>query len=590
MYVINNWALYTLYITIFVISFFSFEKIKSFKSIASLGIHKQASDFIFGVFIGSITLLMQVINTEFLSNFKMPLYVSTVLLVMLLTNYISALYSMAPSLIYLLLTQEIEAQIYVVVSFMFAIMIIYQTLNTILKLKSTPWITMGITLLASLIIFLIVGLGYDKKLGQHAFEQSALIFLLVPFGYAITFWLLKFSISSRLLYESANFVYSRFYRAGLTSNAIANFIEKHKTPKAVFGVFDIRYRVPGSEVRQREIIKTILQHISDTMPKKSVLFDATMGRFGFFIPLNQNVDIKNSIKGNYIRTRQRGDVISPFENLMSKCQIKLMTTWNEEIDISIKTGVSIYGIQSNSIKELMEYSTYALHTINKFSLINVFNPIKMYRRKRDNYELSLMDDKLQLDNFDLKPKKLISLEEKTNILYLDVENISEFTYIETIDEMVYSLEWQNVFNRYHGASAIEEFSKVKEHIMFDYAPTILDDKFDIYEFERNINAQGVDSENIILYFKNRGVELVKDFDILIKNIKKLKEKKIRIALESFDLVDERIIEYIDLLCINDFESTKDALKHKKPIILLTDNPSLSDEDIKNSGISYKLIS
>ena len=590
MYVINNWALYTLYITIFVISFFSFEKIKSLKSVASLGIHKQAGDFIFGIFIGSITLLMQVVNAEFLSDFKMPLYVSTVILVMLLTNYISALYSIAPSLIYLLLTQEVEPQIYVVVSFMFAIMIIYQTLNTILKLKIIPWIIMGITLLVSLIVFLIVGLGYERNLGQHAFEQSALIFLLIPFGYSITFWLLKFSISSRLLYESANFVYSRFYRAGLTSNAIANFIEKHKTSKAVFGVFDIKYRVPNSEVRQREIIKTILQHISDTMPEKSVLFDATMGRFGFFIPINQNVDIKNSIKGNYIRTRQRGDVISPIENLMSRCQIKLMTTWNEEIDISIKTGVSIYGIQSSSIKELMEYSTYALHTINKFSLINVFNPIKMYRRKRDNSELSLMDNKLQLDNFDLKPKKLISLNEKSNILYLDVENISEFTYIETIDEMIYSLGWQNVFNRYHGASAIEEFSKEKDHIMFDYAPTILDDKFDIYEFERNLNAQGVDPENIILYFKNRGIKLIKDFDLLVKNLKKLKEKKVHIALECVDAVNKEIIDYVDYLCIDDLESAKELLKHEKQIILLTDNPSLSDEDIKNSGISHKIMS
>ena len=590
MYLINDFALYSLYITIFVISFFTFEKIKSLKSVASLGIHKQAGDFIFGAVLGSITLLMQVVNEELSSSFNLPLYISTAILMMLLVNYIAALYSIAPSLLFSLLVHDIEGQLYVVISIMFIVMIIHQILITTLNFKATHWITISVVASMTLIVFLIVGLGYEHNLGRKAFEQSALIFLFIPFGYSITFWILKFSISSRLLYESANFVYSRFYRAGLTSNAIANFISQNKTSKGIFGVFDIRYRVPNSEVRQREIIKTILQHISDTLPEKSVLFDATMGRYGFFIPIKTNVDIKYSIKGNYIRARQRGDALYPIENLMNSCQIKLMTTWNEEVDIVIKTGASIYGVQSNSIKELMEYSTYALHTINRFSAINVFNPKKMYRRKRDNTYLSLLDERLQLDNFDLKENTLSSLEGGKNILYLDVENISEFTYIETIDEMIYSLGWQDIFNRYNGASAVEEFSKRKDMLMFDYSPSILTSDFDVYEFERNIDAQGVSPENIVLYFKNRGMEQIKDFEILEKALKKVKQKHIKIALEMPSVNSEKIMPYVDFICVDNLDTAKQYLNRDQKLILLDKNDLVSEDELKTIGISYKLIS
>lgn len=594
MYVLNDWGLYIVYIMLFMIAFFSYEKIRSLKPIASLNIPKQARELIFGATIGLVTLLTQVINEEFLSGFKLPLFVSTVIFVMMFSNYISALYSFVPNIIYWTLTKTMDSQFYVLIGTMFALMLIYQVLDFVLKNKYVTWILCSISLFASLITFFIAGPAYDNGFTDDAFERISLIFILTPFGYAVTFWIFKFTISSRLLYESANFIYSRFYRAGLASNAIANFISTNKVNRAAFGVFELRYDIPDTEVRKREVIKTTLQHISDTFPEESVLFDATMGRYGFFIPIKSKVDINESIKGNYSRMRRRNDCIAHVENILEKCQVKLMPTWKEEIDISIKAGVSIYGVQSNSIKTLMEYSTYALHTVNKFSLVNLFIPRKIYKRKRDNALLSQMDAKIQLDHFDLKEVTLKALKNKEqDLLYLDVENISEFTYIETIDEMVYSLNWQNIFNRFFGSSAVEEFAKSKNRIMFDYSPTILEDEFDIFEFERNLEAHEFKSNNLVLYFKERGLSLIKDKELVYKNIQKLRDRNISIAIEmkADQKIDTELNTLADYFVISDVAIASDiGLEEHQEIIYLKKDDILTDEAILEKDISYRILS
>lgn len=594
MYVLNDWGLYIVYLVLFMIAFFSYEKIRSLKPIASLNVPKQARELIFGLTIGLITLLTQVINEEFLSGFQIPLFVSTVLFVMMFSNYISALYSFLPSITYWTLTKDIDSEFYVLIGTMFSLMLIYQVLDFVLKNKFVTWILCGISLFAALITFFIAGPAYDMGFTDNAFEKVSLVFILIPFGYAVTFWIFRFTISSRLLYESANFVYSRFYRAGLATNAIANFITKNKTDKAVFGIFELKYQMPDTEMRKREVIKTTLQHISDTFPEEAVLFDATMGRYGFFLPIKTKVNIRESLIGNYARARKRIDCLSQVEHILSRCQVKLMPTWKEEIDISIKSGVAIYGVQSNSIKKLMEYSTYALHTVNKFSLINLFFPKKLYKRKKDNILLSQMDSKVQLDNFDLKEVLLKSLKEKgQDLLYLDVENISEFTYIETIDEMIYSLNWKNIFNRYFGSSAVEEFSKRKNKIMFDYTPTILEDDFDIHEFERNLDAHDFKASGLILYFKHRGISLIKDKELVYKNIGKLKLRNIAIAIEVEDgkKIDPELKEYANYFVIKDHVLTsKIELKEDQEIIYLKKDDISTDESIIESGISYRILS
>ncbi|NQZ66130.1 MAG: hypothetical protein HRT99_02850, partial [Mycoplasmatales bacterium] len=214
------------------------------------------------------------------------------------------------------------------------------------------------------------------EIDRYLMESSLLIF---P-SFIIFFIFLKgtigFLVSANVLFESVNFVHSKYWRHALSKNAISKLIMKSKCKKAIFGLFEIDVYDEKKE-NIDEIRKTILEKIENKFSNDTVLFAYSDSIFGFFTPVKNKFNILNSVKGNFLKERKNNDILYEINKYITSLNMRYVTSNNSIVKTRINSGVSIYGIQSNSLNTLEENSLFAL----KNSLYSEENKISIFDKK-----------------------------------------------------------------------------------------------------------------------------------------------------------------------------------------------------------------
>lgn len=512
MFFVHDLELILLYLVIFMAGYFIYERLISWKKIVQWKVPSQAKDFISGTFYGALTLVIEMISKLIFYDFNLPLFVATALIVSNLKNYVSALYSIIiPITVWGLNQGGSNIAIEITISFFV----------TMLSLELLKWFEVNkliffafVTIFVALINFLITGFAWDYTL-KTAFDQSSVIYIFVPLLVFVVSWFIKFSISSRVLFESTNFKYDGYYRSGLAQKAFEDFVKNNKTKHALFCAIKLNFNQKMNDNQNEEIVKTHLETLRKSLGLNNFYFSMSKNYYGVVIPYEGKVSIKKTIEGNKKELREEDDMLYELQLKLKLIPSIIKTSWEESVLMNSKVGVSLYGNGNASFEKLLSNASYAVESHSSKNVVSLYDHKELSSIKQDYRMISQMDKNITLDDYALTFIPIYNANKKeTAFTYAEVRNVSEFDYYESIDEIVYSKGWETIFNRYFAAEALKKAEGKK--IGFDYSLTIFEDNFDIEHFKSFVKVTNSKLENLYLFINKESIRQA-------KNIKRIKE-------------------------------------------------------------------
>lgn len=541
MFVLHNLELLLLYLVVFITGYFIYERFVAWKKIAKINIPVQARDFLKGSYLGLITLFIFLINRLIWNEFDLPLFVLTAMITSFFKNYKSALYSLIPMLIYWGLEQGGSNISIAIVISMFVMLLFIEVIKWLDQTK-LYMITMASAIVA-FTNFLVLAFGFDIEY-KEVFELGVIVFLVSSLCLFVMRWLIKFSISSKMLYESTNFKFEGFYRSGLAEKAFEEFIRTKKIHRAFFGLVKVNFNKKSDDSKNDEIIRSYIEGLRRSFGDQHLYFAVSKDVYGFVIPYQGKIDIKQSIKGNTKQLRDIDDMLFEMQATIRNVPNMIKTSWDETVTIAPKIGVVIYGLENCSFTKLIKDASFALTSYSTKNLVSLFDAREFANAKVANRLISQMDKNITLDDYAINFIPLYDAKKKTNAFtYASVVNISEYDYYETINEIIYAKGWEKTFNRYFAAEALKKAEGKK--VGFDYSLTIFEDNFNVDHFISFIEDTGNKLENIYLVIPAESINKVRDIKLVRTEIAKIKGVNFVIdnnadkekALKIFDKVE-----------------------------------------------------
>jgi len=204
-----------------------------------------------------------------------------------------------PIAIYNAAVHRVDGTLYFDVGITFAIIFTIQMLKNFIKQNNKILVgaigTMVVSIILSLIFNETLFSNKTEKLELYLITSINLSFTLMFF--LIFYYLVKIIISSNILYMSANFEYMSYYRSGIAKSVLMKYIKDKKISRGIVCIFDLEYIEPTSEERNKEIIQSVLENLSDKIKNKSIMFNVIKDTYGFFIPLQGGANVaENNIK------------------------------------------------------------------------------------------------------------------------------------------------------------------------------------------------------------------------------------------------------------------------------------------------------
>ena len=557
-------------------AYFIYEKIMSFHQLSFLRNIKNIADAIDGITFGLFTLFFKFLLVYINNDFNVPLFVIIAIVMLLVKNLNISLISMSIPLIYYSISNEHPNITYLLIGTVASIILVYLFVDYFIdNFWSKISVIISISFLSFISLFVFShGLEFGYK--RLVIESSILVGLSVALVYFPLRTAIRFSISANILFESANFVFSNYVRHTFSQEAIGNNIKTNNVHKAIYGIFEIRIKDKISNDSRTEIVETVLSKLETFIPEKGTFFSYDENRFGFFMPIEGGVNIKEINLGILDSNNYFKNINQIFKNLN-----KLYKTLKGEIiNVEVKAGTTIYGVQDSSIKRLEKCSLFALNNVNWNNnkiFIKNFDKIDYRNRLSDSEKLLLMDENINLNNFSNIFIPLLNKEgNPISSNFVFVENNSEYEIIQTVDELVRINGWKDVFDRYFSVEAINKSSRTNISLYIEYSLFILQNDFDIKEFEERLNKLKITSNKVTWLLSLKDIALNNKFGY----IKKMVERGHNFAIKDANKITDNQINSMGITKIVVDNNFKNKLKTKVTII----NPFIETEKEMENAI------
>ena len=584
MFFLYNVSLSALFIVLLSAIYFLGEKIKSAVVVINSRISSSLIEIIEAVLFGLFFVGLQIIFNDMKLHFIVNLFIVVFLVLFFIKGILFSSIVMAPGLLHFLITKNFDDSFYLIIAATFLTAIVFELTNFFLDSKKTKAITYIFLLAISSLFFIVSAYAMKEGATNQTFLDDMMPFLIVIFVDFFFSYLIKFSLSANILYESINFVFSTYYRDSLLFGVMANEIKNKKIAKGIFGVFDIKYIDVDTEEDLKELKEKVLLEVKNKFPDRTLLFKFNDRKYAFFIStveLNGNVNIKYKVEINKI------------EESMKQINKKYILENSKQYSSWINTGISIYGKQTSSIKELEIYAQYVLDRtyFGKNTFLKIFNYLEYRNNVKDVVLVQQLDDAVGLDNYLLKFMPIIDIEtKKTKYMFSEPENISETQYIGDIRTYMESIDKLEIFERYYATEAIKSFKENHGKFLIHFSAARMSVKNYSYILINSFKLKEIDMKNIILIIRTNEIKDQKEF---MKNIYTLKTEGISFAtyFENGSKIIEKTKFKTDILLINDLDKIDKKIINKMETgkIKLINVGVKNDDEIllsKKIGIRY----
>lgn len=502
---------------------------------------------------------------------------------MIIKNINTVMFSIVIPALYYMMTNDVNEISYYLIFVLFLVITIYVFFDYF-ELKNISIYSIFI----SLLILSISGLFYiiyalDNSINRILIESTIFLVPSLFIIYMPIRMVLKISVSANILFESVNFVYSNYFRYSLSQKVIGDYIKMNKPKKAIFGLFKINIKDLHNAKIIKEIKNTILTKFENKISENAILFSYSEDTFGFFYPIKNDFNITKALKDNSNKLRKEKDAVSQLNDIFCSINKKYRTTQNQTFEVKTKSGISIYGVQSNSLETLERNSIFTINNnvYKKQNKVFVFNPKKLNQRMIDNRTLSLMDESINLNSFSNSFNPLLEINSFKNIgNYIHVENHYNYKIIGSIDSFLRNNGWKSTFDRYFSSEALNKSTNNRSLIFIQYSTLVLKDDISITDLIIKIKKIKCSLSSIVWVISYE--------DIINRNkyefIKSIIKQGFKIALTNtfkFPLID------IENLAPNYIVTKIDELdKTEKSFIIPTIVPDVSNEEKLKISLEY----
>lgn len=543
MFVFNDFGLILLGSLFFIIMSFLFEKLLQLKLLIRLNLTKYNRDIVYGVYITLISffieLLLHYIESEFVVSFS----ALAMLVVLVKRNWISAIFIPLPSIIFAVLSKEINMLTYLMYGCAFVTTIIFICWFLFTKVHKYDLIIIA-SLIAISYTSGYVLYGFENSFSVHRdlIETTLLaaalgIVLLLIINYAT-----KFSISANLLYESSTYHFDNYYRFEVAKKVIEKEIAEKKIKFGFFVLFSHEYEKSPNIDLNKELDAAFLKHVSKQLGNYAVFFNFANNVNGFFMPIKRSsLDIKKAIEGNKAWVRENSDPIKFLENIFTNVRKIYQTSFNTFVSIDTKAATCIYGIHDSSFEKL-ENRTFRV--LNEFSdeknIVKIYNPLKEKKFIEEHENIVLMDDSLRLDNFSVAFFPVFSNKKTKTVAFLStIENISEINLKQSTSDFVKFNNWEVEFDRYFAVRVLEKYAVDKqERLILKYSPIGKSENLNFSEIANKILQFDINPTKIVFY-----IDDFKNESLITKNIEAAREQGFGIAFK--DPINLEFVKQID---------------------------------------------
>jgi hypothetical protein len=269
---------------------------------------------------------------------------------------------------------------------------------------------------------------FEKNFERKIFSFSIILFISLFFSHIIFNIIIKFGISSNLLFESTIYVFSKYIRHSLSEKIIGNYISQNKIQYGIFGLFEYNV-LDKKEPNNNEIRDSILTIFENNIDPKAILFSFQKNIFGFFIPKKKLSDLENK------------NVFSEIKKYLSPINVIFQTLDNTKYKVETHTALSFYGKNENTINQLEKNCIFEIKNMNKKNNnISIFD-YKKYKEKIINSKLiEFMDEQIDLNLFSNQKLKLYDIKNNeyiSNFIYTDYsENYSGNVVFDSFEKIL----------------------------------------------------------------------------------------------------------------------------------------------------------
>ena len=502
MYVLNDLGLILLFALSFVAIYFIYERIIAANNLSFIKTRQYVLDSTSGIIYGLATLLLFLLMRQIDSSFYLPIYLIVPLVILIIKNINSSVFTFIIPLIYQLVIKSDIDIVLMNITMFTGLSIIYLFVQFYIGTFLGKVALFIAAFLASFVAIIVIRYWFNYAVERYSLENS----IFIPFSFGVLYIILKtsvnVSISANVLFESVTYHKKKYLRHSAVPVKLSEFLKANKIEKAFLGLFEIT--VDNLELNYEEkdeVIDTILQIFSDDVSEKGIIYNYEGNLYGFFIP------IRNGTK----------ETLKLINGHMAKLYKNYITESGSITRVTIKSGASIYGIDSNSLLELEQNSIFAMKTNDK-------NLIKRYSRNenlaylKDSRNLKELDDAIDLNIF---KNKYIPLAGKNNAVIVNVEGSEEYSHTESVDKLVRLNGWKNTFDRYFATEALK---KDYDTMFIEYSPfTLTNFNFDNFKKRFSKIRRGK-----TVYW------ILSATDINSKVVKNINKHDLNIALKNVD--------------------------------------------------------
>ncbi|RKX66754.1 MAG: hypothetical protein DRP42_02515 [Tenericutes bacterium] len=336
-----------------------------------------------------------------------------------------------------------------------------------------------------------------------------------------------YSSEKRSMVDENNFV-----RITLSKEQTKAFITENKIERA--GVFS--FGIPTlNKLHNAEALSLLLKYLQDEINKaypgvyiNFMKFDNNS--YGFFMEIPEEIDLDVMYAGNTVLQRKGDDFFKPLQKILNSVSIEKKSP--------VRVGVSLYGIHSYDLEELIDTSKYIsryLIDIGNKNAVSIFEPSKIKQILIDKSQLISMTEIHQNSHISLiksyNPEGIIlyPLFKATNKYGQNIE------VLDTIQTYTRS-EAESIF-RYYGMITLKASDKAEGKLVVPYLLSLFENsEFNLEIFKTKLKMHRPLKDIIVgFYVINKRAFSPKE----LKIVEKLRKAGIKIAILNIDEASEK---------------------------------------------------
>ena len=555
-------------------SYFTIERIIAIKGLRKLFVGNVFSSFFEGVLYGLVILLIEILMKAIYSDVGIAFYFISFIVMVSMKKIRVASYALVPSMLFVFISGDITSNTFMLISIVFVFAMLTIILEFSIKKFNYQLVLYPIMMVLAFSTLLISVYVFNRS----TYKDIGYIFYTIIGTILVQFlavYALKTSASANVLHKSVNYSYSTFYRASFIEEVVGSFIKENATERAVYGLFKLDIDEKLKKGMKKEVLESSLDSIKDVFPKNAILFHVEDRKYGFFIPWKNNIDIQEVKNENTFENRASSSSLKKLSDLLKTSSKEIKLSTGKKTFIEVKAGISIYGLQSNSLSELHRNATFASQYLvndsnNRFI---IFDPAEYIKRVMESKKLKELEDLIELNDIELIRTSLVGKNSKSRLTIVVPRQKSDEGYVGTLFEYIESAGKTEVFNRFIAAETTKNIGKEIRKIAVPHSWYFFGDDFDINKFINRLKIIGVNINQIVINFDCDTIN--KDKKIL-NNLEKLSRFGFKILLSNYSALknEEIILLNPDYIIVNDAKNISIKIRAKICVVNIKDENSL----------------